>query len=205
MESATESGTKSKVVVRGWCGCMGAVTRYQQCRECGLTWVGKPGLFLFWLSLCETLRWAESRGTFSFVLYAPYEALSMVFRHVSNSCRKSSRNVQKLGFSSAGGMFRVTCEPENRDSGNDEHRILRLFDVLNHVVGFIFHECAWKHPLHRASEWLWNVLKSSEIPWILDRNFTFIYRQKFDQILHQTESTHKHNTVQNVYSQKYEK
>ena len=35
-------------------------------------------------------------------------------------------------------MFRVTCEPENLDSGNDEHRILRLFDVLNHVVGLIF-------------------------------------------------------------------
>ena len=49
-------------------------------------------------------------------------------------------------------MFRVTCEPENRDSGNDEHRILRLFDVFNHVVGFIFHECAYKYPLLRASE-----------------------------------------------------
>ena len=49
-------------------------------------------------------------------------------------------------------MFRVTCEPENQDSGNDEHRILRLFDVLNHVVGFIFYEVAWKHPLLMANE-----------------------------------------------------
>ena len=61
-------------------------------------------------------------------------------------------------------MFRVTCEPENRDSGNDEHRILRLFDVLNHVVGFIFHEVAWKHPLHRASEIIRNPMKCAEIP-----------------------------------------
>ena len=76
----------------------------------------------------------------------------MIFRHVSNLCRKSLINVQNLGFSSAGVMFRVTRESENRDSGNDEHRILRLFDVLNHVVGFIFRECAWEHPLHRASE-----------------------------------------------------
>ena len=60
-------------------------------------------------------------------------------------------------------MFRVTCEPENRDSGNDEHRILRLFDVLNHVVGFIFYECAWKHPLHQASEIIRNVLKYPEM------------------------------------------
>ena len=79
---------------------------------------------------------------FSFFSYGLYKALSVVFRHVSNECRKSSRNVQNLRFSSAGVMFRVTCEPENHDSGNDEHRILRLFDVLNHVVGFIFHEGA---------------------------------------------------------------
>ena len=64
---------------------------------------------------------------------------------------KSSSNVQNLGFS-AGVMFGVTCDPENRDSGNDEHWILRLFDVLNHVVGFVFHKVAWKHPLHQASE-----------------------------------------------------
>ena len=76
----------------------------------------------------------------------------MLFRHVSDLCRKSSKNVQNLRFSSAGVMFRVACEPENRDSGNDEHRILRLFDVLNHVVGFIFRDDTWKHPLHRASE-----------------------------------------------------
>ena len=78
----------------------------------------------------------------------------MLFRHVSDSCRKSLRNVQNLEFSSASVTFKVTFEPENRDSGNDEHRILRLLDVLNHVVGFISRECAWKHPLHRANEWL---------------------------------------------------
>ena len=87
----------------------------------------------------------------------------MLFRHVSDLCRKSSKNVQNLRFSSAGVIFRVTYKPEKRDSGNDEHRILRLFDVLNHVVGFIFHESAWKHPLHHASEYLCNVLKCAEI------------------------------------------
>ena len=87
-----------------------------------------------------------------FFSYGPYETLSVVFRHVSDSCRKSSRNVQNLGFSSAGVIFRVTCKPENRDSRNDEHRILRLFDVLNHVVGFIFRDDTWKHPLHQANE-----------------------------------------------------
>ena len=78
----------------------------------------------------------------------------MLFRHVSDLCRKSSKNVQNRRFSSAGVMFRVTSEPENRDSGNDEHRILRLFDVLNHVVGFIFRDSDWKHPLLQASDWL---------------------------------------------------
>ena len=36
--------------------CKGTVTWYQQCRECGLTRVGKPDFLHCWLSLCETFR-----------------------------------------------------------------------------------------------------------------------------------------------------
>ena len=39
---------------------------YQQCRECGLTRVGKPGFMHYLLSLCETFQWAESRGRVHF-------------------------------------------------------------------------------------------------------------------------------------------
>ena len=89
----------------------------------------------------------------SFFPYGLYKALSMAFKRVSNERRKSLKNVQNRVFSSAGVMFRVTCKPENRDSGNDEHRILRLLDVLNHVVGFMFHVRGHlKHPLLMTSE-----------------------------------------------------
>ena len=74
--------------------------------------------------------------------YGVYETLSVVFRHVVEHAHKSLDTVQNLEFLLASVMFRVTCEPENRDSWNDEHRILRLFDVFNHVVGFILHNVA---------------------------------------------------------------
>ena len=72
------------------------------------------------------------------LLYGLYETLSVVFRHVAEHGRKSSENVQNLEFLLANVMFIVTFKSENRVSGNDEHRFIRLFDKFNHVVGSLF-------------------------------------------------------------------
>ena len=134
-----------------------------------------------------------------FFSYGVYETLSMAFILVAKHDRKSSTNVQNLKFSSASVMFRVTFECENFVSGNARTRFIRLLDELNRVVRFIFSCRHVFYPLHQANEMLRNPPKSSEIPWILDQNYTDIYRHKFDWILHQTETTNKHDTVQNPF------
>ena len=84
----------------------------------------------------------------------------MAFRHVAKQGRKSSENVQNLEFSSASVMFKVTFKYDSLISGNDEHRFIRLFDVLNHVVWSIFCRGCRMHRISRASEMLRNVLES---------------------------------------------
>ena len=103
-----------------------------------------------------------------------------------------------LKFSSTSVMFIVTFEYEIRVSGNARTRFVRLLDELNRVVGFIFSCRHVFYPLHRASEILRNPPKCREILPILDQNCTDIYRQKSKGILGQTETTNKHDTVQNL-------